>query len=177
MFVYVCVCCAYIGWEPVGRRGLVDVVVVVVCVGAALRGLPLPSANRAALHHAAADLRWRFLRGSVRVTVFCHHSVEERKLSSSNHCNLFVNNNATFAFRCWKGSAYPLRLRNHQAPSMRPPAQPPWLRVSQEIRFWGDSWGVMWPIDWMEILSEATASEEKWPYYKVCRPKAFYKNI
>lgn len=36
-------------------------------------------------------------------------------------------------------SLYPLRRRYHQAPSMRPPAQPPWLRVSQEIRFWGDS--------------------------------------
>lgn len=42
-----------------------------------------------------------------------------------------------------EAEGYPLRRRYHQAPSMRPPAQPPWLRVSQEIRFWGDSWGVM----------------------------------
>lgn len=34
---------------------------------------------------------------------------------------------------------HPLRRRNHQAPSTRPPAQPPWLRVSHDMRFWGDS--------------------------------------
>lgn len=53
------VVCAYVGREPVGRRGLVDVVLVVVRVGAALRGLPLPPADRAALHHAAANLGGR----------------------------------------------------------------------------------------------------------------------
>lgn len=45
--------CTYVGGEPVGRRGLVDVVLVVVRVWAALRGLPLAPAHRAALHHAA----------------------------------------------------------------------------------------------------------------------------
>lgn len=74
-----CLCSAYIGWEPVGWCGLVDVVVVVVCVGATLCGLPLPPANRATLHHTAAHLCWCFLRGSVWITVFCHHSVREEE--------------------------------------------------------------------------------------------------
>lgn len=67
-------CIAYVGWEPVGGCGLVDVVLVVVCVGTALRGLPLPPANRAALHHAAAQLGRCLLRGAVRVAVLCHHA-------------------------------------------------------------------------------------------------------
>lgn len=64
----------FIGGEPVRWCGLVDVVVVVVSVGAALGGLPLPPADGAALHHAAAHLCWSLLGGSVGVTVFCHHS-------------------------------------------------------------------------------------------------------
>lgn len=64
----------FVGGEPVGWRGLVDVVLVVVCVGAALRGLTLPPANRTTLHHAAAHLGGRLLRGSVRVTVLRHHA-------------------------------------------------------------------------------------------------------
>lgn len=63
----------YVGGEPVGRRGLVDVVLVVVRVGAALRGLPLAPAHRAALHHAAAHLGRRLLRRLVRVAVVRHH--------------------------------------------------------------------------------------------------------
>lgn len=80
-WVALCLCGAYTGREPVGRRGLVDVVVVVVCVGAALRGLPLPPADGAALHHTAAHLHWGVLWGLVWVTVFCHHSMtgQERK--------------------------------------------------------------------------------------------------
>lgn len=59
---------------------------VVVCVGAALRGLPLPPADGAALHHTAADLGRCLLRRLVRVTVFRHHSVRtEEKLSSSDY--------------------------------------------------------------------------------------------
>lgn len=53
---------------------MVDVVLVVVCVGAALRGLPLPPTDGAALHHAAAQLGRRLLRGAVRVAVLCHHA-------------------------------------------------------------------------------------------------------
>lgn len=64
---------------------------------------------------------------------------------------------------------YPLRLRYHQAPSIRPPAQPSWLRVSQEIRFWGESWGVMWPIDWIEIRSDATARSESQGFRMIVR--------
>lgn len=63
----------YVGGEPVGRRGLVDVVLVVVRVGAALRGLPLAPAHRAALHHAAAHLGRRLLRRPVRVALLRHH--------------------------------------------------------------------------------------------------------
>lgn len=77
LFMHVLLCVAHIGWEPVGRCGLVDVVLVVVCVGAALCGLPLPPADRATLHHTAAHLGWCLLRGSVWITVFCHHSVGE----------------------------------------------------------------------------------------------------
>lgn len=65
---------AYVGGEPVGRCGLVDVVLVGVGVGAALRGLPLPPADGAALHHAAAQLGRRLLRGAVRVAVLRHHT-------------------------------------------------------------------------------------------------------
>lgn len=65
---------AYVGGEPVGRRGLVDVVLVVVGVGAALRGLPFPPAHGAALHHAAAQLGRRLLRGVVGVAVLRHHA-------------------------------------------------------------------------------------------------------
>lgn len=70
---------AYVGGEPVGRRGLVDVVLVVVGVGAALRGLPFPPAHRAALHHAAAQLGRRLLRGMVGVAVLRHHAEREQR--------------------------------------------------------------------------------------------------
>lgn len=106
-------------------------------------------------------------RGCAEKTVF-------RQLPS--HCiqTLLEWNYAIFACR----RLYPLRRRYHQAPSMRPPAQPPWLRVSQEIRFWGDSRGVMWPIDWMEILSDATAREESGQTkLALFHAKTFSKNI
>lgn len=56
--------------------------------------------------------------------------------------------------------AHPLLRRYHQAPSRRPPLQPRWLRVSQDRRFWGDREGVMCPMEWMEMRSEATAGDE-----------------
>lgn len=65
---------AYVGGEPVGRCGLVDVVLVVIGVGAALRGLPFPPTHGAALHHAAAQLGRRLLRGVVGVAVLRHHT-------------------------------------------------------------------------------------------------------
>lgn len=150
-----CWCLAYVGGEPVGRCGLVDVVLVVVCVGAALCGLPFPPSDGAALHHTAAQLGWRLLGGAVGVAVLRHHARSGGGQSSAQR-------GRTSVLKFLKVKGYPLRRRYHQAPSRRPPAQPPWLRVSQEIRFWGDSWGVMWPIDWMEILSEATAVEDGW---------------
>lgn len=54
-------------------------------------------------------------------------------------------------------AAHPRRRRNHQAPSRRPPWQPCWLCVSQDSRFWGDRTGVMWPREWIETRSDATA--------------------
>lgn len=69
-----CWCLAYIGGEPVGRCGLVDVVLVVVCVGAALCGLPFPPSDGAALHHTAAQLGRRLLGGAVGVAVLRHHA-------------------------------------------------------------------------------------------------------
>lgn len=48
-----------------------------MCVGAALRGLPLASADGAALHHAAAHLGRRLLGRPVRVAVLRHHPVRE----------------------------------------------------------------------------------------------------
>lgn len=143
----------YIRRQPVWRCGLVDVIVVVVCVGAALRGLPLPSANRTALHHAAAHLCRRLMWRLVRVTVLCYNPVGLKEKMKSSDLYLYT----VMFTKCWGGIANPRRRRYHQAPSMRPPAQPPWFRVSQEMRFWGDSWGVMCPIDWMEIRSDATA--------------------
>lgn len=148
-------CAAYVGGEPVGRCGLVDVVLVVVCVGAALCGLPFAPADGAALHHTAAQLARRLLRGPVRVAVLRHHA-ESRGGQS------LAQRRCTGILKFPKVKGYPLRRRNHQAPSRRPPAQPPWLRVSQEIRFWGESCGVMWPIDWMEIRSDATAVGDHW---------------
>lgn len=55
---------------------------------------------------------------------------------------------------------HPLRRKNHQAPSSRPPRQPCWWWVSQDSRFCGDRMGVMCPREWMETLSDATASGE-----------------
>lgn len=55
---------------------------------------------------------------------------------------------------------HPRLRRYHQAPSSRPPLQPRWLRVSQDRRFWGDRAGVMCPMEWMEMRSEATAGSE-----------------
>ena len=56
---------------------------------------------------------------------------------------------------------HPRLRRYHQAPSSRPPLQPRWLRVSQDRRFWGDRAGVMCPMEWMEMRSEATAGSEE----------------
>lgn len=109
---------AYVGGEPVGRRGLVDVVLVVVGVGAALRGLPLPPAHRAALHHAAAQLGRRLLRGAVRVAVLRHHA------GGTGGQSLAQPRRASIS-EFLKVKGYPLRRRYHQAPSRRPPAQPP----------------------------------------------------
>lgn len=67
---------------------------------------------------------------------------------------------------------YPLLLRYHQAPSIRPPAHPSWWRLSQEIKFWGESWGVMWPIDWIEIRSDATARSESHMSDRTCTASA-----
>lgn len=88
----VCVCvrvciCAYVGGEPVWWCGLVDVVVVVVTVRTALRGLSLPPTNRAALHHAAARLCRGLLRGQVGVTVFCYHSVRRQDVRAGRVIN------------------------------------------------------------------------------------------
>lgn len=70
----------YVRREPVGRRGLVDVVLVVVRIGAALRGLPLAAAHRAALHHAAGHLgRWLLRRRLVGVAVLRHHPGDSDK--------------------------------------------------------------------------------------------------
>lgn len=74
-------CNSYVGWEPVGRRGLVDVIVVVLCVGATLCGLPLASPHWATLHHATPHLCWGLLRRLVWVTVICHNSLIKKRSS------------------------------------------------------------------------------------------------
>lgn len=109
---------AYVGGEPVGRRGLVDVVLVVVGVGAVLCGLPFPSADGAALHHTAAQLSRRLLRGTVRVAVLCHHT-------ESRGGQRVAQRRRTNVLNFLGAKDYPLRRRYHQAPSRRPPVQPP----------------------------------------------------